>query len=197
MADVFGRVDQEYGGALSSDTMFMTFPELNGHGLGYLIQSVQLQYRQPVRRIYELGPGMGTGDNGVPVIGSLCDTPSGATFFAEACARRTQRTYYIVGRSEGSFQLNKMFGLATLGTALYLKYGNPCSQNNSLALTGRAGCNGEAQALLTTWTMNGVLIEGLSMAATAQEMIIQENLNAQFAGLKVNITGPDGKEVKF
>lgn len=47
-----------FGGAFSLDEATLTFSGLPGSdgGLGFLIQSVGIQYARPVQRIFELGP---------------------------------------------------------------------------------------------------------------------------------------------
>lgn len=186
MADAFGRQDQVLMGGLSSDNMFMTWPELAavGGGLGMLIQQVGLNYRQPVRRIFEIGPGV------VPVPlfgfvnGALCDVPNPDP----VCALRSQPTYYIIGRPEGRLQFGRFVGPNVIGTAFYSTYGNPCS-SNVLSLSGRAGCStGSSQpAPRMTWTMNGTLLDTIDMNVNGQEMVIQEGLGAMFAGLSITV----------
>ena len=56
MPDLFGRTDQVFGGGLSSDAAWMWWENLANAGLGLLITNMQMQYAQPVRRIFELGP---------------------------------------------------------------------------------------------------------------------------------------------
>lgn len=189
MADVFGRQDQVLAGGLSSDSMFMSWPDLAdvGSGLGLLIQRVGLDYRQGVRRIFEIGPGI---IPGTAFPAALCDVPANANL--ATCANRTQPTYYIVSRPEGRMQFNRFVGPNALSLCFYRKYGSPCSPN-VITLSGRAGCNAaSAQANpLMTWIMNGVLIEGLNMDVTAQEMVIQEGISAMFAGLNIRLNGQD------
>lgn len=157
MADIFGRIDQAFGGGLSADSMFMTWSALDAQGAGLLIQNVSLQYTQPVRKIYELGPGRGG----------------------------SQLTYYVVGRPDGSLQIARIVGFAAISIQFYEKYGSPCQENPDITITGKTGCNGVANQGDMQWTLSGVLLNGVGMSASAQEMLIQESVAAQFIELKI------------
>lgn len=191
MADIFGRQDQILRGGLSSDSMFVTWPALSavGGGLGMLIQQIGLDYRQPIRRIFEIGPGI------VPVFdsngallgvdpGTVCD-PGGPQ--PDNCAFRTQPTYFIIGRPEGRLQMGRIVGPEAIALAFYSTYGSACGPN-VMSLSGKAGCSAnDASAKRMTWSMNGLVLDGLNMNMTAQEMVIQEGVSAMFAGLNLAI----------
>lgn len=191
MADAFGRTDQILMGGLSSDSMFMTWPELAavGGGLGMLIQQINLEYSQPIRRIFEIGPGVvpinlplfGT----VPFSAAFCDGPEAN----EICALRTQPTYYIIGRPEGQLQAQQFVGPQALGQCFYRKYGSACGPN-VISLTGKAGCSAsDANAKRMAWFMNGVTVNRMNMGVSGQEMVIQSGWSAMFAGLNVEVEG--------
>jgi hypothetical protein len=196
--DVFGRQDQVLRGGLSSDAMFMSWPQLaavGGGGVGMLVQNLGIDYSQPIRRIFEIGPGViptlgpgGTPDGGsIPATG--CDTAEDS--MTSRCLRRTQPTYYIIGRPEGRFQMGRFVGPQVIGECFIRTYGSACAPN-IMSLTGKAGCSAtDPSAKRMTWLMSGVVINNLSMNVTAQEMIIQESLSAMFAGLNLSINGSD------
>lgn len=191
MADVFGRVDQVLAGGLAADSLFMTWPDLTavGGGLGLLIQQVGLNYRQNIRRIFEIGPGVIPGNNLVDA--SFCDDPTQLAdpAVAQICTTRTQPTYYIVSRPEGTLQIGRFIGPNLLTSCFYRKYGSPCSPN-VITMSGKAGCSAtDASAKRITWILNGVTLMEIAMNVTGQEMVFQENLNAMFAGLNLNIEG--------
>lgn len=187
--DVFGRQDQVLRGGLSSDAMFMSWPELaavagNG-GVGMLVQNLGLNYSQPIRRIFEIGPGIIPVGNGGFLPGNVCDTPSPPA----ACANRTQPTYYIIGRPEGQFQMGRFVGPQVIGECFIRTYGSACAPN-IISLSGKAGCvANDPTAKTMTWILSGVVINNLSMNVTAQEMVIQEGLSAMFAGLNLRVNG--------
>lgn len=190
MADLFGRQDQILRGGLASDAMFMSFPQLTSYGLGLLIQQIGLQYRQPIRRIFEIGPGV------VPFAGGLvsageCDFPTSSTPTAllAACNNRMQATYYIVGRPEGRLNLQRFVGPQALTCEFYRRYGSPCS-GNLVQLSGKAGCSAtDGSARQLYWDLNGVVLDDYNATATGQEMVMQEGIGAMFTSLKVTAVG--------
>lgn len=169
MADIFGRIDQVFGGGLSADSMFMHWSALKNDGVGLLVQSVSLQYAQPVRRIFELGPGTVTAEG-----------------------KHAQYTYYVVGRPEGTFQMARIFGFAAISQEFYETYGSPCNQTPDLLLHADAGCNGTDNGSSSNWTLAGVIINGIAMNASAQEMLIQESVSAMFVNLKIDAVAAAG-----
>jgi len=187
--DMFGRVDQVLNGGLSSDALFMTWPELAGAGggLGMLVQRVGLDYSQNIRRIFELGPGLVPVGGGVYANGFVCDGPAPPV----NCQWRTQPTYYIVSRPEGTMQVNRFVGVNVIAECFYRVYGSPCG-SNVITMTGRAGCNaGAVDSPMLTWVMNGVVVNRYNADITAQESVIQEGFSAMFAGLNIWINGQD------
>jgi len=190
--DLFGRQDQVLNGGLSSDAMFVTWPSLatitNG-GVGLLIQQISAEYRQPVRRIFEIGPGVIPTPAG-NVDASPCDGPDGASF-PDICQYRAQPTYYIIGRPEGQLQMQRFVGPNVLTACFYRRYGNPCGPNDMI-LSGRTGCDPTgALGPKTTWIMNGVLLNTVGMDINGQEMVIQERLGAMFVGFNIRINDTD------
>lgn len=188
MSDIYGRQNQVLAGGLSSDGMFMSWPALAGvvgGGLGLMIQQISLDYQQPIRRIYEIGPGIlpGGGD------ATICDTFIGNP---DLCNYRQQLSYYIIGRPEGRLQFGRFVGPRALGACFYRAYGSACG-GNVITLSGRAGCNASyaSQNPLMTWSMNGVVLDRTSMRMSGQEQVIEEDLSAMFAGLDIFVNGRD------
>lgn len=194
MADLFGRQDQVLNGGLSSDSMFVSWPELAavGGGVGLLIQSIGLNYRQPVRRIFEIGPGVIPGGTS-NTTGAFCDDPTLAALAGVDCSKRAQPTYYIIGRPEGRLQMSRFVGPNALTLCFYRKYGSPCS-SNVMSLSGKAGCRvGDPNARRMTWLTNGVLLDGIDLNITAEEMVVRDGISAQFAGLNLTVEGDTGE----
>lgn len=198
MADLWGRRDQLLMGGLTSDDMFMSWPELNtvggglfGFGLGLLIQRLGMQYRQPIRRIFELGPGVAPLMSGSNLgNAAFCDLGGTVTNLPTVdCNKRVQATYYIVGRPEGRLNLDRFIGPAAITCGFYSKYGSPCS-SNLLTISGRAGCGVAAgnvsTGVLMTWQLNGVVLDDYQGNVTGQEMVMQEGIGAMFTSLKVS-----------
>lgn len=195
--DMFGRQDQILMGGLSSDSMFVSWPELatvvgGSGGVGLLIQQIGLEYSQPVRRIYEIGPGVlpaGTfSSSTVSAAYAGCDTPTAPS----VCQFRTVPTYYIVGRPEGQLQFGRFIGPNALTTCFYRKYGSPCS-TNVMTISGKAGCSStDPSGRKITWVISGVLLNKSSMDMDGREMVMQERLGAMFVGLNMLVQGDDG-----
>jgi len=184
--DMFGRQDQVLMGALSSDSMFLSWPELAavGGGLGMLIQQIQMQYQQPIRRIFEIGPGVVPVGNGF-ASAQYCFGPN-----ADAgCLFRSQPTYYIVGRPEGMITFGKFVGPTPLGSCFYRQYGSPCGPN-VIHLSGTAGCSANGPKTTMTWSMHGLVLNQYSGGLSGQEMVMQENIGAMYAGLSIAVS-PD------
>jgi hypothetical protein len=57
MAELFGRVPLQYGGAFTADAAIVTFggPGIVGGGRGLLTQEIGFTYRQNIMRVYEIG----------------------------------------------------------------------------------------------------------------------------------------------
>lgn len=189
MADAFGRQDQILMGSLSSDSMFMSWPELAavGGGLGMLIQSVGLDYRQPIRRVFEIGPGViplplqGVGISAFQSA-AYCDTAGADSL----CQYRAQPTYYIIGRPEGRLQFGHYVGPNVLSVEFLRAYGNGCS-SNVVTLSGTVGCGvGSSSSSRMTWSMGGVVFDSMNMNVNGQEMVIQQALSAMFSSLTID-----------
>lgn len=190
MPDLFGRSDQVLRGGLSSDAMFVTWPALfnstlgGDGGVGLLIQQVGVDYRQPIRRIFEIGPGIQVGSRGIAdAIDNFVGVPLGP---CNPAITRYQPTYYIVGRPEGRLQMQRIVGPNVLQVEFYRTYGNPCTSGGML-ISGRAGCSTtDPTCRNMNWHIDGVVLEGVNMNMSAQEMVIQEGINAMFAGLSIS-----------
>lgn len=189
MADMWGRQEQVLAGGLSADRVFMTWPGLPSFGLGLMIQDVGVQYVQPVRRTFELGPGgvpvvLGNGVTGLDPIN--CDTGAGVN--SPACANRVQATYYMVGRADGQMNFSQIVGPNPLTEFFYKTYGSPCAAN-VLSLGGRVACTaGGAASVLTRWVMTGVLLGQYQMRVSAAESFIQAGVGANFCNLFISTT---------
>jgi hypothetical protein len=190
--DVLGRQDQILRGGLSSDSMFMSWPDLTevGGGLGLLIQQVGLSYAQNIRRVFEIGPGVipsaGGGIGNAEGSAAFCDEPGLGAIQQALCATRAQPTYYIISRPEGQLQMGRFVGPNVLTACFYRKYGNACGPN-VITLSGKAGCSPNDTVPKMTWILSGVTLSSISMNVTGQEMVIQENLSLIYSNLKLLI----------
>lgn len=205
MADIFGRAEQIYAGGLTSDASWMFWAGMPNGGLGLLITQMSIQYQQPIRKIFEIGPWITTrslqdlqGNNG---------NASGSP------------VYYVAGRPEGSLQIGRIAGpVAALG-GWYRRYGNICNTLNTLFFVSSSGCigglppgrnepllgfdqfanNNQANGAVRLgrgridpylgWYMNGVVITTLGLAAQAQDMMVTENVQCQYVSLRLYTAG--------
>jgi hypothetical protein len=134
------------------------------------VQQVGIDYRQPVRRVFELGPGVAVANG----------------------AARAQPSYYIIGRPEGRFQMSKFVGANVLSACFYRTYGSACGPN-VITLSGVVGCSPtDPRSRRMTWNMNGVILDGERFDLDGREMVVQEQVSAQFIGLDLVIDGDNG-----
>jgi hypothetical protein len=165
----------------------MSWPALRNYGLGLLVVQVAAQYNQPVRRIFELGPGV------IPsfTTAGVCDYTAGPLPYE--CAFRAQPTYYIIGRAEGRLQLQRFAGPEAIQCEFYRTYGNGCS-DNVMQLSGKVGCTGSNVTTIQkhhVWLMTGVVLDNYGMNANSQENVIQESVSAMFSTLKMGVSGDE------
>ncbi len=180
MADIFGRASDAFGGAFAADAAKVTFAQdpgilgsgegLNGFsnngGVGLLTQNLSFQYTQQVTRIYELG---------------------------------TNYSFYVAGRTQGSLSVGRILGPRPVALAFYQKYANVCdAATNHLDIELSAGCKviGEFQGQTYAFSLKFCVITSIGVSMTAQDMIINEQLQVMFGSLGmrgVNVPGPIGQ----
>lgn len=99
----------------------------------------------------------------------------------------SQKVYFIVGRPQGQFQMQRLVGPSPLVAAFYYKFGNACCVASNifsinaapgcapLADDGTVGANGGVN-----YQFDGVLITGLQLSIQAENMVISESLVGEF-----------------
>jgi len=107
-----------------------------------------------------------------------------------------QPVYYVAGRPEGQASLSRIVGPRGLLSGFYSVYGNPCNPYNNLVFRSLLGCinNGTYVAgpvlgisRAAAWIMRGAVITSVSMSATAQEMMVSEQVTLMFVGLNLMV----------
>jgi hypothetical protein len=166
MADVFNRAGNTLGGTFSVDAAQIVFsgggtagaaPGLSG-GVGLLSQNAQFSYQQQVTRLYEIG---------------------------------SNYTFLIAGRAQGSLALGRVLGPRPVQTQFYQNYGDVCNAaNNNLAILMSAGCTTAAQGVgqgtgTLAFNVKNVVIVSIGINVAAQDMIVNEQLQAMFVALEV------------
>ncbi len=163
MADIFGK-DQKYAATniLTADIMRLKVGDL-ATGAEYLVQNVQIQYNQPINRIFEIG---------------------------------SSNVYFAPGRSVGSLQIGRIIGkeslvavLGPVGTGVWttnVEQGDAASRTLTFANTappGEGGALGGFEDAIA-WIISGGVVESYGLGADANGLLVQENVQIQFAGLE-------------
>lgn len=154
-ADVFGRNDVVFGGALAADATRVTFGGLDsgaGGGTGLILQQVRIQYNQQVTRLYGLEDGA---------------------------------IYYVAGRTDGQLGAQQIVGPKAVQTAFYETYGNVCNVGGNLTMDATAGCIGQGDAGGMTITVSNPVLTGLTLEVSAREMIISNGLQMIFISMDI------------
>jgi hypothetical protein len=155
--DIFGRVPLQFAGAFVADGAVATFGGLAGGGVGLLCQQLSFNYSQSVTRLYEIGSNL---------------------------------AYYVVGRTQGSASASRVLGPRPVSTAFYRAYGNPCN-NNTITFRAGVGCGpgavgtgpGAGGSSSLTFVLTGVVLMSIAISVSAQDMIVNEQLQMMFIAL--------------
>ena len=114
----------------------------------------------------------------------------------------SDKTYLIIGRTQGSANLSGVFGPKTLHTGFYTKFGNGCNADqNNLSLLAAAGCTVSAGATSAaiggtaaaasiaggtlSVTLKHCVINQFQLAIAAQDMAINNAVAIQFNSLEL------------
>lgn len=158
MAEIYNRLPLEHNGTFSADAALVTFGNGVGAvaGVGLLTQQVNWQYAQQITRLYEVG---------------------------------TRKTYYIVGRTQGNAGLARVLGPRPVALAFYAVYGDACrAGTNTLNFSASTGCDPAAPGSNNNGfnlTLTGVVIQSVSGAVRAEDMLINEQLALMFIALLI------------
>jgi hypothetical protein len=106
----------------------------------------------------------------------------------------SQNTYYVGGRTQGSANMERVFGPRVMTAAFYKKYGDVCAAgDNTIDFSLEAGCeqpgsftgasglvHGAAFAK-QGFTLHNCVITSMGFSVRAQDMIINEQVQMMFA----------------
>ncbi len=153
--DIFGK-QQKYTPIdfVTSDLMILRVG-LKEPGTEYLVQSISIQYNQPLNRLYEIG--------------------SADVYFAHGRSIGTMQ----IGRIIGEKLITELIG--PTGTGVWstdLSKGLPGSRTVILKKKGNSNKGANLQFILS-----GCLVESYGYATDANGMISQENVSMQFGSL--------------
>lgn len=172
MADLFGRFADAYGGAFAADAARITFatdPGLLGFGSG------------------ANGVTTGYGGGGGGGVGML--TQQLSFNYQQQITRiyeiGTNYSFYVAGRTQGNLTVGRVIGPRPVALQFYRKYGNVCdAATNHLDIEMGTGCKitgqfGQAYA----FQMKFCVITSIGVSVSAQDMMINEQLQVMFASL--------------
>lgn len=153
--DVYGKT-QDYGNSriLTADVMLLSIGSL-GTPAQYLIQNINLQYNQPVNRVFEVG--------------------SSLVFFAPGRSIGSLQ----IGRIVGTGSIVDVVGKT--GTGIWTT--DPDQEHSILLQSVGGGLGGFTQVV--KWQITGAVIEGYGVATDANGLLVQESIQMQFASLSI------------
>lgn len=200
--DMLGRTDQIYAGGLTTDASYMYWGGLPGGGLGLLIFQFGFQYAQAIRRIYEIGPQItaAAGNIGQPVY-YIAARPEGQVSLGRVVGPGSVLTGFYRTYGNPCNPFASLFFASSAGCSTGvggppqggLRFENLVGENARAAAANVANAVGigaqqpviqAAQGMLG-WLMGGVLLRNLAINVNSQELLTQEQSQAEFVGLKV------------
>lgn len=106
----------------------------------------------------------------------------------------SNRQYYVIGRPQGTMNMNRVVGPQQVTTQFINKFGQACNaSNNTVTLTAKAGCLaaattgqqpvGEFANGGINYNAQNVVLTQLSLSVASQDMLINEAFQAMFVGL--------------
>ena len=92
--------------------------------------------------------------------------------------------YYVAGRTQGTMQIGKVVGSASLMKTFYQKYGDVCAVTQDiLKISGVTGCSGQNQADLD---IAQPVITSVGISMSVENAVVGENCQLMFASLSLN-----------
>ena len=98
----------------------------------------------------------------------------------------TQKTFYVVGRAQGTVSMGRVLGPRTVQLSFYQKYGDACkADGNNINFGVGAGCeDGGGSSTDFNFTLKNCVITSIGFSVAAQDMIINESLQMMFVALE-------------
>lgn len=163
--DIYGRGGQDFGGAIAADAARVVFsaPELDGSGVGMLVQQLQLSYQQQITRVFEVG--------------------SDKTFYIAGRTQGQVTMARIMGPRPVQLGFYTKFGNACLAAENNIDFlaETGCTSRSG----GRTVQSGSAYA----FTIKHAVIINLGIQIAAQDMVINEQVQMMFTALNAGQTG--------
>lgn len=92
--------------------------------------------------------------------------------------------FYVVGRTSGDAQVQRVLGPRPVSLAFYRLYGNPCTAGTLLFQVGVGCFLGDIEGSLS-FLLTGVLLTAIQISVRAEDMIVGESLQLMFVALIV------------
>lgn len=146
--------EQKIGGAFTAENVGMTG---SGLGDGAVVQRVQFQIERPINFIYEIGSGTGT-----------------------------NYVYYVGGRRRGQATFERVVGGSSNFKEFVTKYSKLCETSEPITLKAKGGCkpgNEGKPSQEVEYILKTPKLTGLGVSATAEQIIILENVTLAFLDL--------------
>ncbi len=123
---------------------------------GVLVQGLNFTYAQNITRLYEIGSG---------------DDP--------------QNVYYVVGRTQGQMQINRVIGPNKTITEMYKVFGDACKAcDNPMTLSlGATETDECCPAHELKYFLKGCALQQVGISLQAQDMLINEQCQVIFSGM--------------
>ena len=165
-SDVFGREPLQIGGAMAAESIMLKFTKGGDYGIGedskLLIQNVNIQYMQPISRLFGL------------------ETRN--VFFVVGRPNGSFGASHIIGISGTMKAFFKQFGdvckLVPQGTRA------AAGNNLSLSVNKYSGCNEAESDAGMQLTLGNLLVHTINIqAAVGQNFVMTDAFNAEFTKL--------------
>lgn len=159
-SDIFSRMTDAYGGAFSADAAKVTFASDPG-----VLGSV----------------GANGGGVGMLVQQLQFNYQQQVTRIYEI---GTNVSFYVAGRTQGSMTVGRLLGPRPVALAFYRKYGDVCqASTNHLDVEMATGCTGAGNLARVAFKLKFCVITTIGVSVTAQDMMINEQLQLMFCSL--------------
>lgn len=98
-----------------------------------------------------------------------------------------RRTYYVVGRAEGNFSIQRLAAPQLIGGGFLEKFGNECdveTNNMAINVSDPSACSSNTPG--QNMTLRYCLINSIALQMSVQNIALAENLSGMFASLSLN-----------
>lgn len=173
MPEIFNRVPLSFGGSFSADGASMYFGDVNNSGAlssltqtfplggpGLLTQNINVQYAQPINRIYEIGTNF--------------------TYFVAGRTQGNMSIGRIIGPAQLAIGFYAVYGDVCAGPTRSILFAGAagCGEDTVTSIDNFA-TNGFAFLIV------GPLLQSIGLSVAAQDMVINEQVQMMFVSLLI------------